>query len=46
MYATAWTATTEEALADEKLDAPVPAVINVRAEAANPTGLNRLLGSK
>ena len=46
MYATAWTATTEEALADEELDAPAPAVINVRAEAANPSGLNRLLGSK
>jgi membrane protein len=45
MYAAAWTATTEEALADEELDAPAPAVINVRAEAANPTGLNRLFGS-
>lgn len=46
MYAAAWTATTEEALADEKLDAPAPAVINVRAEAANPSGLNRMFGAK
>lgn len=44
MYATAWTATTEEALLEEPLDAPAPAVINVRAEAASSSGLNRLFG--
>lgn len=47
MYATAWTATTEESLLEEDLDPPVPAVINVRAEAAeNPSGINRLFGAK
>lgn len=44
MYASAWTATTEEALAMEKPDAPPPAVINIRAEAARePRGLARLM---
>ncbi|MEJ6019014.1 YhjD/YihY/BrkB family envelope integrity protein [Corynebacterium sp. H113] len=43
MYATAWTATTREALADEVHEAPPPAVINVRAEAAEPGGIARLL---
>ena len=38
MYASAWTATTEEAMAMEKPDAPPPAVINVRPEAAAPKG--------
>nr|WP_120491080.1 YhjD/YihY/BrkB family envelope integrity protein [Corynebacterium lactis] len=44
MYATAWTATTEEALREEPIDAPAPAIINVRAEAARPGGINRIFG--
>lgn len=42
MYATAWTATTEESMENEPIDAPAPAVIRVRAEASAPGGLNRL----
>lgn len=42
MYATAWTATTEESMENEHIDAPAPAVIHVRAEASTPGGLNRL----
>lgn len=42
MYATAWTATTEEALLEEPLDTPAPAVINVRAEAGKSGRINRL----
>ncbi|MFC3849054.1 YhjD/YihY/BrkB family envelope integrity protein [Corynebacterium hansenii] len=44
MYASAWTATTEEALAMEEPDAPPPAVINIRPEAARePRSLARLM---
>ncbi|WP_295623723.1 YhjD/YihY/BrkB family envelope integrity protein [uncultured Corynebacterium sp.] len=44
MYASAWTATTEEALATEEPDLPPPAVIHVRAEAARQRGgISRLL---
>lgn len=46
MYASAWTATTKEALAMEKPNVPPPAVIHVRPEAArggSRSALNRLL---
>ncbi len=43
MYATAWTATTREALAEETPDAPAPAIINIRSEAADRNRLARLL---
>lgn len=44
MYASAWTATTEEALAMEDPEVPPPAIINIRPEAARrESGLSKLL---
>lgn len=44
MYASAWSATTPEALDQEEQDAPPPAIIHVRGEASRtPRGLAKLL---
>ncbi|WP_448851478.1 inner membrane protein YhjD [Corynebacterium sp. 335C] len=41
MYATAWSATTPEALDQEQPEAPAPAIINIRGEASRRRGLLR-----
>ena len=43
-YVSAWTATTEESLAQEKPAIPEPAVINVRAGINEPDNTGRNIG--
>nr|WP_255549436.1 YhjD/YihY/BrkB family envelope integrity protein [Corynebacterium sp. TAE3-ERU12] len=44
LYASAWTATTWESMQLDEVDAPAPAIIHIRGEAARSGGLKTLLG--